>query len=240
MLSCFSCCMSEEKIQQKSVKKVPEFKDTKPLASISNLSLKTDSSRRRYVDGEIEKLGKNNIAAENFSFDELSEATQNFNPEMLIGEGGFGRVYKGRLERKKIDIAVKQLDRNGFQGNREFLVEVLMLSLLHHSNLVNLVGYCSEGEHRILVYEYMAKGSLEDHLLSTTVVERQEKLPYDGGSIAKWEVSRKGTLSSSCSRSNVSAGGCQYSPHDHRCRYCTRVFVNRQKPSRGQWRRRQW
>lgn len=62
-------------------------------------------------------------------------------------------------------VAVKQLDRNGFQGNREFLVEVLMLSLLHHPNLVNLVGYCADGEQRILVYEYMSNGSLEDHLL---------------------------------------------------------------------------
>ncbi|KAK4491707.1 hypothetical protein RD792_002473 [Penstemon davidsonii] len=65
-----------------------------------------------------------------------------------------------------MDVAVKQLDRNGFQGNREFLVEVLILSLLHHQNLVNLVGYCSDGEQRILVYEYMANGSLEDHLLN--------------------------------------------------------------------------
>lgn len=62
-------------------------------------------------------------------------------------------------------VAVKQLDRNGFQGNREFLVEVLMLSLLHNPNLVNLVGYCAEGPQRLLVYEFMAKGSLEDHLL---------------------------------------------------------------------------
>ena len=63
---------------------------------------------------------------------------------------------------------MKQLDRNGFQGNKEFLVEVLMLSLLHHPNLVNLVGYCADGDQRILVYEYMAKGSLEDHLLGMT------------------------------------------------------------------------
>lgn len=63
------------------------------------------------------------------------------------------------------DVAVKQLDRNGFQGNREFLVEVLLLSLLHHTNLVNLVGYCADGDQRILVYEYMSNGSLEDHLL---------------------------------------------------------------------------
>lgn len=65
-------------------------------------------------------------------------------------------------------VAVKQLDRNGLQGNREFLVEVLMLSLLHHQNLVNLIGYCADGDQRLLVYEYMPLGSLEDHLLGTS------------------------------------------------------------------------
>lgn len=50
------------------------------------------------------------------------------------------------------------------QGNKEFLVEVLMLSLLHHPNLVNLIGYCADGDQRLLVYEYMSLGSLEDHL----------------------------------------------------------------------------
>lgn len=62
------------------------------------------------------------------------------------------------------DVAIKQLDRNGVQGNREFLVEVLMLSLLHHPNLVNLIGYCADGDQRLLVYEYMPLGSVEDHL----------------------------------------------------------------------------
>jgi serine/threonine protein kinase len=61
-------------------------------------------------------------------------------------------------------VAVKQLDRNGLQGNREFLVEVLMLSLLHHPNLVSLIGYCADGDQRLLVYEFMPLGSLEDHL----------------------------------------------------------------------------
>lgn len=61
-------------------------------------------------------------------------------------------------------VAIKQLDRNGLQGNREFLVEVLMLSLLHHPNLVNLIGYCADGDQRLLVYEFMSLGSLEDHL----------------------------------------------------------------------------
>ncbi|CAL1354289.1 unnamed protein product [Linum trigynum] len=162
-MSCFSCC-SGEKLSRKSLKKsIKNYKDTKTLASFANLSFKSDSSRRRYITEEIKKIGKGNISAKIFSFRELTVATQNFTLENLIGEGGFGRVYKGQLEDK--DVAVKQLDRNGFQGNREFLVEVLMLSLLHHSNLVNLVGYCADGDQRILVYEYLANGSLEDHLL---------------------------------------------------------------------------
>lgn len=59
---------------------------------------------------------------------------------------------------------MKQLDRNGLQGSREFFSEVLMLSLVQHPNLVNLIGYCADGDQRILVYEYMPNGSL-DHLL---------------------------------------------------------------------------
>ncbi|KAI4365747.1 hypothetical protein MLD38_021708 [Melastoma candidum] len=109
--------------------------------------------------------GGKNIKAQTFTFRELAAATKNFRQECLIGEGGFGRVYRGKLEQTDQVVAVKQLDRNGLQGNREFLVEVLMLSLLHHENLVNLVGYCADGEQRLLVYEYMPQRSLEDHLL---------------------------------------------------------------------------
>ncbi|KAE8725379.1 Serine/threonine-protein kinase PBS1 [Hibiscus syriacus] len=105
-----------------------------------------------------------NIASQTFTFRELASATKNFRQECLLGEGGFGRVYKGRLESTGQVVAVKQLDRNGIQGNREFLVEVLMLSLLHHPNLVNLIGYCADGDQRLLVYEFMPLGSLEDHL----------------------------------------------------------------------------
>ncbi|CAN6463107.1 unnamed protein product [Victoria cruziana] len=72
-------------------------------------------------------------------------------------------------------VAIKQLDRNGMQGNREFLVEVLMLSLVHHENLVNLIGYCADGDQRLLVYEYMPLGSLEDHLHDLT----SERKPLD-------------------------------------------------------------
>ncbi|GJU36293.1 probable serine/threonine-protein kinase PBL7 [Tanacetum coccineum] len=122
-------------------------------------------------DKEVVKAeGITHIAAETFSFHKLAEASNNFRSDYLLGEGGFGRVYRGRLERTNQDVAIKQLDRNGLQGNREFLVEVLMLSLLHHPNLVNLIGYCADGDQRLLVYEYMPLGSLEYHLYD---------LPYD-------------------------------------------------------------
>ncbi|URD84513.1 serine threonine-protein kinase, partial [Musa troglodytarum] len=119
--------------------------------------------------------GNANSSTRVFTFDELSAATNNFKAESVLGEGGFGRVYKGHLEDANQDIAVKQLQRNGLQGNREFLVEVLMLSLLHHPNLVNLVGYCADGDQRILVYECMQLGSLEDHLLDLS----SNKKPLD-------------------------------------------------------------
>ncbi|KAG6699626.1 hypothetical protein I3843_08G074500 [Carya illinoinensis] len=101
--------------------------------------------------------------ARSFTFRELAAATRGFREVNLIGEGGFGRVYKGRLETGEV-VAIKQLDHDGVQGFKEFLVEVLMLSLLHHSNLVTLIGYCTDGDQRLLVYEYMPMGSLEDHL----------------------------------------------------------------------------
>ncbi|KAL9235662.1 hypothetical protein vseg_010404 [Gypsophila vaccaria] len=128
-----------------------------------------DHKPRKSSDVSTDKNTKENgntISAQTFTFRELASATKNFRAECLVGEGGFGRVYKGQLSSGKT-VAVKQLDRNGLQGNKEFMVEVLMLSLLHHPNLVNLIGYCADGDQRLLVYEYMSMGSLEDHLLDS-------------------------------------------------------------------------
>lgn len=105
---------------------------------------------------------KGNVAS-SFKFGVLANATKNFSETNFIGEGGFGKVYKGRLETGQI-VAIKQLNLDGLQGNQEFIVEVLMLSLFHHPNLVTLIGYCTDGNQRVLVYEYMPMGSLEDHL----------------------------------------------------------------------------
>ncbi|WOK92846.1 serine/threonine-protein kinase CDL1-like [Canna indica] len=104
-----------------------------------------------------------NSMAQRFTLRELAAASQNFKLTNLIGEGGFGRVFKGRLQSGQV-VAVKQLNRDGMQGSQEFLVECMMLIRLHHPHLVSLIGYCTEGDERLLVYEYMPQGSLEHHL----------------------------------------------------------------------------
>ncbi|XP_010507021.1 PREDICTED: serine/threonine-protein kinase CDG1 [Camelina sativa] len=98
-----------------------------------------------------------------FSHQELATATNNFSDESLIGRGGFGTVYKGRLDTGE-EVAVKMHENGGVQGDKEFLVEVLMLSIYHHDNLVHLFGYGAENNRRLLVYEYMPLGSLDDHI----------------------------------------------------------------------------
>ncbi|WOL00679.1 serine/threonine-protein kinase CDL1 isoform X1 [Canna indica] len=158
MGGCFPCA-GEPKTDEKDQSDLPTEDKSK---SNSSIDVKKDISLNEKK--EISSSGSGGIAAQTFTFRELAAATKNFRADCLLGEGGFGRVYKGKLEGSNQIVAIKQLDRNGLQGNREFLVEVLMLSLLHHPNLVNLIGYCADGDQRLLVYEYMPLGSLEDHL----------------------------------------------------------------------------
>ncbi|KAL1820128.1 hypothetical protein ACET3Z_014997 [Daucus carota] len=102
--------------------------------------------------------------AQIFTFRELATATKNFRNESIVGEGGFGPVYRGKLEKSGQVVAIKKLNEKGVQGDKEFLVEILMLSLLRHPNLVNLIGYCAEGDQRLVVYEFLPLGSLDSHL----------------------------------------------------------------------------
>ncbi|TYI73693.1 hypothetical protein E1A91_D07G147300v1 [Gossypium mustelinum] len=98
-------------------------------------------------------------------YEELKEATNNFAPASILGEGGFGRVFKGVLS-DGTSVAIKRLTNGGPQGDKEFLVEVEMLSRLHHRNLVKLVGYYSsrDSSQNLLCYELVPNGSLESWL----------------------------------------------------------------------------
>ncbi|XP_068639228.1 probable serine/threonine-protein kinase PBL21 [Aristolochia californica] len=159
-MSCFYCIGPREKETRR-------FKDSASVRKSSGLypeSTSKSGKGKGCSERDVKpNSSKKAAVAYSFTFRELAIATRNFRIVNLIGEGGFGRVYKGKLDDGQV-VAIKQLDREGVQGNQEFIVEVLMLSLLHHDNLVNLIGYCSEGDQRLLVYEYMAQGSLEDHL----------------------------------------------------------------------------
>ncbi|XP_042407214.1 cold-responsive protein kinase 1-like [Zingiber officinale] len=101
-----------------------------------------------------------------YTFKELTNATDGFNPANKIGEGGFGSVYKGRLRNGKA-IAVKVLSSESKQGAREFLTEITAISGIIHDNLVKLYGCCVEGSHRILVYNYLENNSLAKFLLAS-------------------------------------------------------------------------
>ncbi|KAJ9563948.1 hypothetical protein OSB04_009108 [Centaurea solstitialis] len=168
-MGCFPCFDSREE-EKLNPQKVRADRHQLQPSNISRLSSGVDRIKtRNNVSLRRESSGPKDspdaqIAAQTFTFRELAAATNNFRPDCFLGEGGFGCVYRGRLLNTGQIVAVKQLDRNGLQGNREFLVEVLMLSLLHHPNLVNLIGYCADGDQRLLVYEFMSSGSLEDHL----------------------------------------------------------------------------
>ncbi|GLT83101.1 hypothetical protein SLE2022_014100 [Rubroshorea leprosula] len=98
-----------------------------------------------------------------FKFVELTTSTNNFNTANLLGQGGFGLVYRGTLQNGQ-EIAVKRLSRASGQGVDEFKNEVLVISNLQHRNLVKLLGCCVEGEEKILIYEYMPNNSLDTYL----------------------------------------------------------------------------
>ncbi|KAI4296528.1 hypothetical protein L6164_036478 [Bauhinia variegata] len=95
-----------------------------------------------------------------YSYKEIKKATSNFTT--IIGHGAFGPVYKAETLNGEI-VAVKVLDNNSKQGEKEFLTEVLLLGRLHHRNLVDLVGYTAEKGQHMLLYEYMSNGSLASH-----------------------------------------------------------------------------
>ncbi|KAF3431927.1 hypothetical protein FNV43_RR26663 [Rhamnella rubrinervis] len=140
--------------------------------NLSNTSSKVSSvSVPQTPRSEGDILQSSNL--KRFSFADLKMATRNFRPDSVLGEGGFGSVFKGWLDENSLTaakpgtgmvIAVKRLNQEGFQGHKEWLAEVNYLGQLYHPHLVKLIGYCLEEEHQLVVYEFMPRGSLENHL----------------------------------------------------------------------------
>ncbi|MCL7030394.1 hypothetical protein MKW94_001934 [Papaver nudicaule] len=154
------CRPTRAEFSRRIVDQFPSFR----RLSFSDLS---SSSSTRVTEDLAHNFGS---GLHNFQLSELRAITQNFSSNFLLGEGGFGTVHKGfvdenlRPELKAQPVAVKLLDIAGLQGHREWLAEVIFLGQLRHPHLVKLIGYCSEDEERLLVYEFMPRGSLENHL----------------------------------------------------------------------------
>ncbi|CAN0888075.1 Probable serine/threonine-protein kinase PBL18, partial [Linum grandiflorum] len=127
--------------------------------SSSNLDSSSNQKGVLHQRSEGDILSSPNLKA--FTLAELVEATRDFNPDTEIGEGGFGFVYKGWIDEQTCKpargktgkvVAIKKLKPDGFQGHKEWLSEVNYLGRLHHPNLVKLIGYCLDGDNRLLVY----------------------------------------------------------------------------------------
>ncbi|KAF7814609.1 putative serine/threonine-protein kinase PBL8 [Senna tora] len=141
-----------------------EKKHNRSLSDLSDIS----TPRNNFEDARKNTVLYTHVIA--FTLFELETITKSFRSDYILGEGGFGTVYKGYIDEnvrvglKSLPVAVKVLNKEGLQGHREWLTEVNFLGQLRHPNLVKLIGYCCEDDHRLLVYEFMFRGSLENHL----------------------------------------------------------------------------
>lgn len=179
-MKCFSFHYGDKKDDPKSIKSNSGLSNCSTygegdLRSGSELNSQnvsdnsTDSLRRTSFPSLSQRPSNLRV----FTMSELKSATKNFGRTVMIGEGGFGCVYKGLIKSlddpyRKIEVAVKQLGRRGIQGHKEWVTEVNVLGIVEHPNLVKLVGYCADdderGIQRLLVYEYMPNRSVEHHL----------------------------------------------------------------------------
>ena len=143
----------ETVLQVKSLKAPPSFKN---IAVQAGAASKTSTS----------KVTRSNIALIPFSVADLQAATNSFSPETLIGEGSMGRVYRAEFANGQV-LAVKKIDSvtaSMVENEDDFLSIVQGLARLQHTNAAELVGYCVEHEQRLLVYEYISRGTLHELL----------------------------------------------------------------------------
>ncbi|XP_075645970.1 putative LRR receptor-like serine/threonine-protein kinase At1g56140 [Castanea sativa] len=134
--------------------------------------------RRKPPTNDDEELLGIDAKTFTFSYAELKTATEDFNPDNKLGEGGFGPVYKGTLNDGRV-IAVKQLSVTSHQGKNQFLTEIATISAVQHRNLVKLYGCCIEGDKRLLVYEYLENKSLDQALFGKRTMRLDWSTRFD-------------------------------------------------------------
>ncbi|KAI9395740.1 hypothetical protein POPTR_004G023788v4 [Populus trichocarpa] len=117
-------------------------------------------NRNDFQNQDFQRDGLNDRESAIMDLASINAATDNFSEANFLGQGGFGPVYKGILSDGK-ELAVKRLSASSEQGKNEFTNEVLLIMKLQHKNLVKLLGFCVDGEEKLLVYEFMPNNSLD-------------------------------------------------------------------------------
>ncbi|KAF5737538.1 receptor-like protein kinase [Tripterygium wilfordii] len=179
-MKCFSFYNGEKKDGQKTTKSVSQ-NSTSTFGEMGRYE--SDLNFQNVSAEGTESIGRPSFPSmshrpsnlKDFTVSELKSATKNFSRSAMIGEGGFGCVFRGLIKSPeeptgKLEVAVKQLSKRGLQGHKEWITEVNVLGVVEHPNLVKLIGYCADdderGIQRLLIYEYMPNGSVEHHLSS--------------------------------------------------------------------------
>ncbi|KAK1416835.1 hypothetical protein QVD17_25952 [Tagetes erecta] len=151
---------------------VPSSKENKDgLSNFQSSTLGSSAPHQQHSTSSTgsgcEKPNPTNMSCGNnktiFTYEDLANAANGFSQANLLGQGGFGYVHKGILPNGE-EVAIKQLKIGSGQGEREFQAEVAIISRVHHKHLVSLVGYCTSGLQRMLVYEFVPNKTLEFHL----------------------------------------------------------------------------
>jgi serine/threonine protein kinase len=135
-----------------------------PVAVVLILIIGAVFILRRKKYEEIREDWENEYGPHRFTYKNLYKATKGFSDKVLLGAGGFGKVFKGTLPSSNVQIAVKKVSHDSKQGMKEFVAEIISMGRLRHRNLVPLLGYCRRKGELLLVYDYMSNGSLDKFL----------------------------------------------------------------------------
>ncbi|XP_073134327.1 probable LRR receptor-like serine/threonine-protein kinase At1g06840 isoform X2 [Henckelia pumila] len=136
------------------------------LTAVVSILIMKRHIEKRYKSSKKRHSSRINLridGVKDFSYNEMALATNNFDSTSVVGQGGYGKVYRSILSDGTV-VAVKRALEGSLQGDKEFLTEIELLSRLHHRNLVSLIGYCDEDDEQMLIYEFMSNGTLRDHL----------------------------------------------------------------------------
>ncbi|KAL6561909.1 hypothetical protein OROGR_002916 [Orobanche gracilis] len=158
-------CMLIARFRKKKTKESNNIKKTPPSwrpLFLRGSTVSSTTNAKVNMNGQISTLG----SGRRFTLNEIKSATNCFDESLVIGEGGFGKVYKAEVDESTL-VAVKRSNPQSRQGLAEFETEIEMLSVLRHRHLVSLIGFCDEHNEMILVYEYMGNGTLRSHLFGS-------------------------------------------------------------------------